>query len=143
MRKIIAILVGLIMLFSIPAFGEEIDFSEMNLDELTELYTKFIEEFQSRTEEKYGSSLIFEGVYTVGKDIKAGQYQFICIKNDTAAYLAFNNQDNTRAKEPIMVDSNTTLPCVFELEDSVDFVVFNCYGVLIPLELEKDQSWKP
>ncbi len=51
MRKIIAILVGLLMLFSIPALGEDIDFSTMDIDSLLVIRDRAQQEIALRTDE--------------------------------------------------------------------------------------------
>jgi len=76
MRKIVVVLVGLVMLFSVPAFGEELDFASMTLDELIELRNavdKAIGERNGTVGQEIGS-----GQYIVGEDIAVGKYEFVC-----------------------------------------------------------------
>ena len=76
MRKIIAILVGLIMLFSVPAFGEEIDLVDLTLEELIAIRDSIDKEIEKRTgviDQQIGT-----GQYIVGEDIAEGKYEFVC-----------------------------------------------------------------
>ncbi len=76
MRKIIAILVGLIMLFSVPAFGEETDWSNLTLEELIDIRDSIDKEIGIRTgviDQQIGT-----GQYIVGEDIIEGKYEFVC-----------------------------------------------------------------
>ena len=71
MRKIIAILVGLIMLFSIPAFGEEMDLADLTLEELITMRNSIDKEIRKRTgviDQQIGT-----GQYIVGEDIAEGK----------------------------------------------------------------------
>lgn len=76
MRKIIAIFVGLLMLFSIPALGEEFNLSSMTIDELIELRNTIDNEIGSRI--GFPDRQIGTGQYIVGEDIAAGKYEFVC-----------------------------------------------------------------
>lgn len=149
MRKIIAILVGLLMLFSIPALGEEFSFSNLTMDELVDLYSEFMKEFQTRIEEQYSSSLIYEGVYLAGEDLRPGRYQFICIEKDayTASFGIYSptesGQETYTCDYVKYLTNESSLPIYFTIEESQKFDLRNCYGVLIPADLEDKPSWQP
>lgn len=69
MKRILALALGFLMTFSVPALSEEFDLSSMSFDELVEL--------RNRIDAEIGSP-IGTGQYIVGEDIEAGKYEFIC-----------------------------------------------------------------
>ena len=73
MKKFIALVLTLLC-FSIPAFAEEVDLSGMDLAALLKLH----EQLDSAIQEKFDCELdangFYQGIYVVGKDIKAGRY---------------------------------------------------------------------
>lgn len=73
MKKFIALVLTLLC-FSIPAFAEEVDLSGMDLAALLKLH----EQLDSAIREKFDCELdangLYQGIYVVGKDIKAGRY---------------------------------------------------------------------
>ena len=73
MKKFIALVLTLLC-FSIPAFAEEVDLSGMDLAALLKLH----EQLDSTIQEKFDCELdangLYQGIYVVGKDIKAGRY---------------------------------------------------------------------
>ena len=73
MKKFIALVLTLLC-FSIPAFAEEVDLSGMDLAALLKLH----EQLDSAIQEKFDCELdangLYQGIYVVGKDIKAGRY---------------------------------------------------------------------
>ena len=73
MKKCIALVLTLLG-FAIPAFAEEVDLSGMDLAALLKLH----EQLDSAIQEKFDCELdangLYQGIYVVGKDIKAGRY---------------------------------------------------------------------
>lgn len=79
MKRILVLTLAL-LLFAVPAVGEELDLSGMELGELVSLRERADAEITSRigfSDEQIGS-----GYYIVGEDIKPGKYELICTLPD-------------------------------------------------------------
>ena len=72
MKKVSFFLLLVLMSFVSTAFASEISLTTLSDDELILLHNKIEAEISAR--EIDTTSQIFEGVYVVGKDIKAGRY---------------------------------------------------------------------
>lgn len=75
MKKFIVVLAVMLMVSSI-ALAEEIDFSGMSLTELLALHEKLDSAIQEQFDCALDASSMYQGVYVVGEDIKAGDYLF-------------------------------------------------------------------
>lgn len=73
MKKFIAMALALLCL-AVPAIAEEIDLSSMNLTELLKLHEQLDASIQEQFDCSLDSNGLYQGIYVVGKDIKAGRY---------------------------------------------------------------------
>lgn len=80
MKKIIALMLAMLFL-SIPVMAEEIDISDLDLNELLALHERLDSAIQDEIMCKLDENSIFQGVYTVGRDIIPGYYLFTCIED--------------------------------------------------------------
>lgn len=80
MKKILSFFLA-IMLFAVPVCADDINLSQMTLEELTELQKMVTLEIANRTREAspFRDDEIGSGEYYAGVDIEAGTYEFICI----------------------------------------------------------------
>lgn len=147
MKRILSLALGILMLFSVSAIGEEIDTSSMSLDELVSLRTQIQNEITNRL--FASSSVINSGVYLVGKDIKAGQYEIdyekaqVCLKvalfkNETRyeSYRRFSNASNEIERD-MLTKYSLSVQYVYEggscyvgLEDGMVMTVSGGSGIL-------------
>lgn len=73
MKKFIALALALLCL-ALPAMAEEIDLNSMTLAELLKLHEQLDAAIQEQYDCILDSNGIYQGVYVVGTDIKAGRY---------------------------------------------------------------------
>lgn len=89
MKKILSILLVMMLCMSI-ALAEAIDFKGMSTEELISLYQEIQAELSERID-LGTTNRIGRGSYVVGKDIKAGYYDFVCLDTD---YFESGKPDN-------------------------------------------------
>ena len=78
MKKFFCIIASLVLLSGIPfAFASELDLGTLSDAELLALHNRTKVEIGVRGIDT--SNLIYDGVYVVGKDIKAGQYTYTVV----------------------------------------------------------------
>ena len=141
MKRILALVVT-IMLLSTCAMAEEIDLTGMDLASLLELHKKVDAAISERMECTLNSDYMYQGVYTVGKDIKAGHYlltsvdktYFMCHLYDDAEHKA----EHDGGQHETILSVGDTLSLVFE--DGMVFVVDQ--GV-VSLKMIEKPSWAP
>lgn len=75
MRKRFGILLGILMLASVPAYAGEIDISALEVDQLIQLKEQIMVALNEKGYD--GLGLIGAGTYKVGTDIKEGTFTFI------------------------------------------------------------------
>lgn len=73
MKKFIALVLALLCL-SIPALAEEVDLSSMDLAALLKLHAELDSAIQEKFDCELDANGLYQGIYVVGKDIKAGRY---------------------------------------------------------------------
>ena len=82
-RSFISVMIVVLLCTFIPAFTDVgIDLSTMSDTELVELFNAVSVELNDRDL----NNSILSGIYTIGKDIKAGKYQFDC-KAKSGAFI--------------------------------------------------------
>lgn len=141
MKRILALVVT-IMLLSTCAMAEEIDLTGMDLASLLELHAKVDAAISEQMECTLKSDYMYQGVYTVGKDIKAGHYlltsvdktYFMCHLYDDAEHKAAHDG----GQHETILSVGDTLSLVFE--DGMVFVVDQ--GV-VSLKMIEKPSWAP
>lgn len=75
MKRILALVLSVFLLTG-SAFAAEIDFASMSLDELITMRNNAEDEICNRV--MGDLSLLYPGVYVVGKDVKEGKYLIAC-----------------------------------------------------------------
>lgn len=78
MKRIVVLVMGILLLVSGFALGEEIDVDSMTTAELVVQYETIRNELLQRLDESTLDSSIARGQYIVGVDIAPGKYEFIC-----------------------------------------------------------------
>lgn len=148
MKKVLSIVLVFVLCASI-ALAESIDFTAMTTEELVALY----QELQAELVERIGldvTNRIGRGSYVVGKDIKAGYYDFVCLdtdyfdsgspNNDIYIYLltgdtAADLGDRIYWEQRFAVGAHVT----FNLKDGTLLEIDGCSGELN----EISPSWLP
>jgi len=96
MKRVFALVFSLLMLFLIPAaLAEGVDLTPMSLDDLLKLRQSVESEINARLASDV--SVIFDGAYQVGKDIKEGSYLITYMSLEKNSYLnvfIFANEDD-------------------------------------------------
>ena len=96
MKKLICIIIAAV-LFTVPAFAE-IDLSSLSFDELRQLQARISKELVTRPEWK--SVPVPPGLYKIGLDIPAGEWQLTCYASEWgSAYIAYGNTLNEPGTE--------------------------------------------
>lgn len=143
------LLVLLVIMLCIPyASAESIDVSGMETEDLMDLYREIQIELASRvglTE----SNQIGQGIYTVGKDIKAGTFSFICLESGeyddgnqrNALYIYELEEDGISSGKTIwyLYDTSLNAPVTLSLSEGTIFEIWNCSGILTEIQ----PSWVP
>lgn len=147
MKKFISVLLVLV-LCSAVAFAETIDFKSMTTDGLIQLYQEIQLELASRTG-LTDNNKIGQGIYTVGKDIKAGTYEFICLESGThddstqrnAFYIYALGDDGVSQGKTLwyLYDTALNAKVTLSLSEGTILEIWNCSGVLT----EMTPSWAP
>lgn len=89
MKKFSSILLVMMLCISV-ALAETIDFKGMSTEELISLYQEIQAELSERID-LGATNRIGRGSYVIGKDIKAGYYDFVCLDTD---YFESGKPDN-------------------------------------------------
>lgn len=104
MKKILVLLIVFVMAFSTLTFAgvEDINLSEMSLDELVALRSSITEEISARLGD---AGTIDMGLYEVGKDIKAASFEVTGLEGaeDTAYVIIFDNREDLDATKTLQV----------------------------------------
>lgn len=149
MKKIIAILVLVAFVFTSAAFAES-TFSSYTLEELFLLKMEIENEISSRT--NGSDSIIPQGVYIVGKDIKAGSFEIGFGKKD-GVYLivtTYPNEANFQAYRSGEMEFNEAHDEQYTFrEEGESAYVSLSDGMMLRLDggtfiiKESNHSWKP
>ena len=148
MKKFFSVLLVLILCSGV-AFAETIDFKSMTTDELISLYR----EIQLELGDRIGlgsSNRIGRGSYVVGKDIKAGYYDFVCL--DTDCFDDGSPYNDIRIYRLVDDDPAQKGDCIFweqrfaigahvafNLEDGTLLSIGGCSGELVAMS----PTWLP
>ena len=109
MKKLLSLILAALMLMAMPALAEELDPSEMTLDELVKLHTLIHNELVKRIDDN--RAMIYTGDYLAGTDIKPGVYLITCTKKTytnsdmtIAVYHSGEDYDNYAHMDPNYAD---------------------------------------
>ena len=97
MKRLFAIVMAAVMLFSIPAFAADLDLSGMTTEELVALQDSIQTELNSRGYNK--NDEIATGVFVVGQDIRAGIFSYEAIEDTTL--FVYENSEKYNSREPL------------------------------------------
>lgn len=104
MKKFLAVLIVFVISFVGVAFAgvEDINLSEMSLDELIALRSAITEEISARLGD---AGTIDLGLYEVGKDIKAASFEVTGLKDaeDTSYVIIFDNREDLDATKALQI----------------------------------------
>lgn len=136
MRRVAALVILLLMCFSV-SFAEEIDFSNMSLDQLFELKISINQEIAKRYGE--GWEELVPGEYFIGKEIKSGRYEVLGIKTyGNYTNICFRVIDPNNREKYVYSNSPSigeSFVCV--LEEGTILKIFD--GVLLIREAPKSK----
>lgn len=91
MKKLSLILVLVLLFSTVCGFAEGIDLSGMSDEEISETYSKILDEMRTRGIVR--SDLLGEGIYEGGVDIAVGSYNISCGKDHNVVYALFDTRD--------------------------------------------------
>ena len=149
MNRILVLLVLVSFALSSVASAESIDLSSLSLENLVTLQQQIYEELSSRTGVSQ-NNVIGRGSYVVGKDIKPGYYDFVCLDtgyfnsgtpdNDIYIYLldgdtAADLGEQIFWEQRFAIGSHVT----FNLEEGTLLIIEGCSGFLKAIQPE----WLP
>lgn len=149
MNRILVLLVLVSFALSSVASAESIDLSSLSLENLVTLQQQIYEELSSRTGVSQ-NNVIGRGSYVVGKDIKPGYYDFVCLDtgyfnsgtpdNDIYIYLldgdtAADLGEQIFWEQRFAIGSHVT----FNLEEGTLLMIEGCSGFLKAIQPE----WLP
>ena len=142
MKKIISCFLLLCMLFTVTVSAEEIDLSNLSLEELVSLHAQVDELLAEKSKCKL--DVIYQGYYVVGEDIKAGEYLLTRIDDFDEPFWIITIYESKEDEENYN-DLSTINLCEgdnaqLNLKDGmiIDFTLG--YGLL---EVIEKPSWKP
>lgn len=150
MKKFVTLMIAVFVIVSsaICANCEELDVASMSTDDLLAIYNTIQSELYSRigmTDNNY----VGQGIYVVGKDIKAGSYDFVCTESGSrddgsqqnAVYIYLIGDDGVSQGKTLwyLYDTALNSKITLNLSEGTILEIWNCAGVLI----EVDHSWKP
>lgn len=138
MKRILALALGFLMLFAVPALGEEIDFSAMSLDELVDLRNCITVEINQRMGD-YSVDTMYQGDYTVGVDITAGVYLLTAIMQDVPFSIRLYENEN---RETIIINEHILNGNTYYL-DLKDGMVLDVYNGAATITPSAKPSWAP
>ena len=124
MKKFIALVLALLCL-SVPALAEEVDLSSMDLATLLKLHAELDSAIQEKFDCELDANGLYQGIYVVGKDIKAGRY---LLTMTTKTYFMCHLYEDMTHKEAHDGGQRETLLAVGEtlqltLEDGMVLVI--------------------
>ena len=143
MKKFLAVVLGLFVLFAVAALGEGIDLSRMTLDELVELNQKIETEIYTRVNTD-SKDMIYPGEYIAGVDIKPGQYEFHCTEAeavDQQGYIGIARISDKGREEAVSWSYYISAGDIFmfTLDEGMLLGINYCSGILQPA----DRNWAP
>lgn len=138
MKRILVLALVFLMLFSVSALGEEIDFSAMSLDELVGLRNSITVEINQRIGD-YTADTMYQGDYTVGVDITTGVYLLTAITQDAPFSIRLYENAN---RETIIINEHILIGNTYylELKDGMLLDVYNGAATITP---STKPSWAP
>ena len=157
MKKIFCLFASMLLLFSVSALAEDVDYSSMDIDELIEIRGMVETEIEERLRiEDY--EMIPEGYHFVGKDIAPGVYELKMDEDAGGSYRIYVFDNETARDEYIRADSEyeaaeiewdalyeagkvdeDTKPDIPDPEDYSSSYVFLADSDIKKLELEEGQ----
>ena len=150
MRKLIVLMIAVFVVISgtVCANCEELDVASISTDELLSIYNAVQSELYSRIG-MTDCNHIGQGVYVVGKDIKAGSYDFICTNSGSyneggqqnAVYIYAIGDDGVSQGKTLwyLYDTALNSKITLNLSEGTILEIWNCSGALVEVE----HSWKP
>lgn len=140
MKRFISLALVLLCL-ALPAMAEEIDLSGMDLAALLKLHEQLDAAIQEEIECLVDENVIFQGVYVVGKDIKAGYYLVTCIidseneGNFDFFYELYDSEETYSQHNRSMFDRfNAGTSAQLNLQDGMVLRIVNGTANLKPVE---------
>ena len=148
-KSILGITLGMCLLVATPVMASDIDLASMSTEDLVALKDSINEEIANRG----GDNIIGEGTYTVGTDIKAGNFKVTPVKGYDG-YTSFYIFKDSSEYEDYKGGNYDAGDCVIDLsgydEDCKDSgnlvlkdgeILYIDRGIAIIEEV--DPSWKP
>lgn len=139
----------LVIMLCIPcASAESVDVSAMTTEDLMNLYREIQIELASRIGLSE-TNQIGQGIYAVGKDIKAGTFSFTCLESGeyddgsqrNALYIYALGEDGISQGKTLwyLYDTALNAQITLSLSEGTIFEIWNCSGILKEIE----PSWVP
>lgn len=153
LRKILAFLFALCFVVmagcSSNSGQSSVDPASMDTESLKELYQSVRNEMVKRGEISDEENRIGRGTYEVGRDIKAGSYDFLCDDTDyfddespdNDIYIFMTGEDGGDRENRIFWEQRFQIGShvTFNLEEGMTLTITGCSGIL----KENSPSWAP
>lgn len=152
MKKLLSLIFVALMLMAMPVLAEDLDPSEMTLDELVKLHTLIHDELVKRIDDN--RTMIYVGDYLAGTDIKPGAYLITCTKKHTSKYsmiIAVYHSDeiydnhadddnyNFKVNAVKFVEINEMDSAIIQLEAGDHLIIRHGEGLCVPYQA----TWAP
>ncbi len=151
MKKLVVLMLTFVMIFSTVAFAgvEEVNLSEMSLDELVSLRTQITAEINSRLEGN--GEPFYPGLYEVGKDIKPGSYIITNLtpeeEDSVDTWMDYYIGHYDDEKDDIVIDLHMYVHAgtsnMFTLEEGQVFKLYSDKSKATLEVVEQKPSWAP
>lgn len=142
MKKIISCFLLMCMLFTVTVSAEEIDLSNLSVEELISLHTQVDELLAEKS--KCELDVIYQGYYVVGEDIKAGDYLLTRIDDFDEPFWIItiyeSKEDEENYNDLSTINLHKGDNAQLNLKDGMIVEFTLGYGLL---EVIEKPSWKP
>lgn len=142
MKKIISCFLLLCMLFTVTASAEEIDLSNLSLEELISLHAQVDELLSEKSKCKL--DVIYQGYYVVGEDIKEGDYLLTRIDDFDEPFWIItmyeSKEDEENRNDVSKINLQKGDNGQLNLKDGMIVKMTRGYGLFESIE---KPSWKP
>lgn len=148
MKQVFTVLLVLMLCMTTTLAESAIDVSSLTTDELLVVFADVQKELESRIGASENNQ-IGQGIYVVGKDIKAGAYRFTCLETGTyedgtqrnAFYIYQLEDDGVSQGKTLwyLFDAAQNAQATFTLSEGTIFEIWNCSGFLTEIH----PAWAP
>lgn len=138
MRRLAALIIFFLMCFSV-SFAEEIDFSNMDLEQLASIRMAADEEIAKRYGE--GWEILNSGYYLIGEDIRSGSYEVLAInlEEDESSVFCKLYKNNNNDDDELVFYKFIDLGEKFTFKAADGNLLYITWGTLLIREAPKSK----